>query len=30
LFIVSQLASNWGISGDSQAGRTVWFELDCP
>ena len=30
LFIVSQLASDWGISGDSRAGWTVWFEIACP
>jgi serine/threonine-protein kinase RsbW len=29
LFIVSQLARDWGISEDSRAtGRTVWFEID--
>lgn len=30
LFIVSQLASDWGISGDGRAGWTVWFEIACP
>ena len=30
LFIVSQLASDWGISGDRHGGRTVWFEISCP
>lgn len=29
LVIVSSLARAWGITGD-EAGRTVWFELDCP
>ena len=27
LMIVSQLASAWGIQGDGQHSRTVWFEL---
>lgn len=30
LLIVSQLACEWGISGDSQTGRTAWFEIACP
>ena len=30
LFIVGKLARDWGISGNSQAGCTVWVELDCP
>jgi anti-sigma regulatory factor (Ser/Thr protein kinase) len=30
LFIVSQLASDWGISGDGRGGWTVWFEIACP
>jgi anti-sigma regulatory factor (Ser/Thr protein kinase) len=30
LLIVSQLADNWGISGDSKGGRTAWFELTGP
>ena len=29
LLIVSQLASDWGISGDDQAGWIVWFEIAC-
>ena len=29
LFIVSQLASDWGISGDGLAGWIVWFEIAC-
>jgi len=28
LLIVSQLAHRWGRSGDSQAGWTVWFDID--
>jgi hypothetical protein len=27
LLIVSHLATNWGIIGDGQTGRTAWFEL---
>jgi anti-sigma regulatory factor (Ser/Thr protein kinase) len=30
LVIVSQLASDWGVSGDGHAGWTVWFEIACP
>jgi serine/threonine-protein kinase RsbW len=30
LFIVSRLASDWGISGDGRDGWTVWFEIACP
>ena len=30
LLIVSQLASDWGISGDGHAGWTVWFEITGP
>jgi len=30
LFIVSQLARDWGRTGDSETGWTVWFEMDCP
>ncbi len=26
LLIVSQLASDWGIDGDGERGRIVWFE----
>jgi hypothetical protein len=29
LAIVGQLARDWGRSGDSQTGWTVWFEIDC-
>jgi anti-sigma regulatory factor (Ser/Thr protein kinase) len=29
LLIVARLARDWGRSGDSQAGWTVWFEIDC-
>jgi anti-sigma regulatory factor (Ser/Thr protein kinase) len=29
LLIVSQLARDWDISGNSHPGRTAWFELDC-
>jgi serine/threonine-protein kinase RsbW len=25
--IVSRLATDWGIAGDGQTGRTAWFEL---
>ncbi len=28
LLIVAQLTSNWGRTGDSAAGWTVWFEID--
>jgi len=28
LLIVAQLASNWGRTGDSETGWTVWFEMD--
>jgi serine/threonine-protein kinase RsbW len=27
LLIVSHLATDWGIVGDGQTGRTAWFEL---
>jgi serine/threonine-protein kinase RsbW len=27
LLIVSRLATDWGIVGDGQTGRTAWFEL---
>jgi serine/threonine-protein kinase RsbW len=30
LLIVSQLASDWGISGDGHTGWTVWFEMAGP
>jgi anti-sigma regulatory factor (Ser/Thr protein kinase) len=30
LGIVDRLARDWGRSGDSQTGWTVWFEMDCP
>jgi len=30
LLILARLASDWGRSGDSQAGWTVWFELCAP
>lgn len=30
LVIVSQLAPDWGFSGDSETGWTVWFEIACP
>jgi serine/threonine-protein kinase RsbW len=30
LLIVSQLASDWGCSGDSETGWTVWFVMDVP
>ena len=29
LLIVSQIARNWGVSGDSDTGWTAWFEIDC-
>jgi anti-sigma regulatory factor (Ser/Thr protein kinase) len=29
LVIVGRLARDWGRSGDSETGWTVWFELDC-
>ncbi len=28
LLIVASLARDWGITGDSHSGRTVWFEID--
>lgn len=28
LLIVASLARNWGITGDSHTGWTVWFEID--
>jgi len=30
LLIVSQLATDWGVSGNCQAGWIVWFEIACP
>jgi len=30
LTIVTRLARDWGRSGSSQEGWTVWFEVDCP
>jgi anti-sigma regulatory factor (Ser/Thr protein kinase) len=30
LLIVSRLARDWGISGNSRTGRTVWFVLPAP
>jgi serine/threonine-protein kinase RsbW len=30
LHIVSQLASNWGVTGDSGMGWIVWFDIACP
>lgn len=30
LYIISQLASTWGISGDASTGWTVWAEITCP
>jgi serine/threonine-protein kinase RsbW len=30
LLIVGNLASDWGITGDSDTAWTVWFEMDCP
>jgi len=30
LAIVARLARDWGRSGDSRTGWTVWFEIDCP
>jgi anti-sigma regulatory factor (Ser/Thr protein kinase) len=30
LLIVSQLASDWGVTGNCQAGWIVWFEIACP
>ncbi len=30
LHIVSRIASNWGISGDSETGWIVWAEIDPP
>ena len=29
LAIVRKLAQAWGVSTDSDGGRTVWFEVDC-
>jgi serine/threonine-protein kinase RsbW len=29
LLIVRQLAHDFGISGDSHTGRTIWFEITC-
>jgi anti-sigma regulatory factor (Ser/Thr protein kinase) len=29
LLIVGHLARNWGITGDSHTGWTVWFEITC-
>jgi serine/threonine-protein kinase RsbW len=30
LLIVASLARDWGITGDSHTGWTVWFEIDGP
>ena len=30
LLIVAGLARNWGVTGDSETGWRVWFEMACP
>ncbi|MDX6392264.1 MAG: hypothetical protein QOJ73_3327 [Streptosporangiaceae bacterium] len=30
LLIVASLARDWGVTGDSHTGWTVWFEIDGP
>lgn len=30
LLIVARLARDWGRTGDSETGWTLWFVMDCP